>query len=350
MGSDSLTHRTGRLIRIQDEDGNSGYGEATPLPGLHAESLEEVDHVLADVAGSLRGETFPSYRVMGERIANRVNAHGVAGEMGHPSACFGLETASMALFASAADKTPAAVLGGVRREQVRVAGFFAGSPPEAEEALADGSLRKYERIKVKVGRAAAAVDRRTIETLLDGLPPGVKLRLDANRSFDLPQALELFGGLPPERIDYLEEPLADPSQMGSLHSQTRLHMAVDESLHDPTLHYLGRSKFVSAWVVKPARIGHWERIRFLSEDASNHGAECVLSSCLETGIGLAAQAQMAAALPGTVAPAGLATNDLLAADMLKPRFQVTSGVVEAADWKNAPSPGVLDKLKFTNVA
>lgn len=350
MGADSVTHRTGRLLRITGDDGSVGYGEATPLPGLHTENLDEVDAVVADVAGGLRGESFPSYRLLGERIGNRVSAHGLAGEMNHPAACFGLETAAMALFANAANTTPAAVLGASPRATVPVAGFFAGSPPEAEEALDDGRLRRFERIKVKVGRASSAIDRRTIETLIDGLPPGVKLRLDANRSLDLPRALDLFGGLPPERIDFLEEPLEDPSQMGALHSQTRLNMAVDESLHDPTLHYLGRSKFVNAWIVKPGRVGLWNRIRFLAEDATKHGAACVISSCLETGIGLAAQAQMAAALPGEIAPAGLATNDLLAADMLKPRFTVTGGIVETADWKNAPSASVLEKLKFTRVA
>jgi O-succinylbenzoate synthase len=350
VGDVVSAHRTGRLVRITGDDGHVGYGEVTPLPGLHAESLEDADRVLLDVGRGIVGRVFQGFEALAHRVADRVAAHGTDGEIFHPSVCFGLQTAAMGLFARAEGLVAAQVLSSNVRMEVPVCGFFSGNPPDADDAIAAGTLDAYPCVKVKIGRLAPTIERRTIDTLLQGLPPHVKLRLDANRGLTLEQALELFHDLPLGRIEYLEEPLADPSEMAALHRQTRLPMAIDESLHDPTVGYLQRAPFVTAWIVKPAREGDWRRVRDLAEEAGHRFAGCVISSCLETGVGLWALAQMAAAIPGKPLAAGLATNILLGADMLKPRFDATSGSVETVGWQDTPTPHILGQLKFKSLA
>jgi o-succinylbenzoate synthase len=349
VGGIVTTNRTGRLLRIVAADGTTAYGEATPLPGLHKETVEDIDEVLPVVCMGLRGRVFDSFDALAERIASRVGTQGTDGALDHPTVCFALQTAAMGLFAKQAGLVAAQVLSPGIRMEVPVCGFFAGNPVEAEEVVASGSLARHPCVKVKVGRLATALDRRTIEVLLGGLPPETRLRLDGNRSLTLDHALGLFADLPLGRIEFLEEPLQDPTEMAALNRQTRLLMGIDESLDDPDLGYLQRAPFVGAWVVKPALVGDWTRVRDLAGEASRHAAGCVISSCLETGVGLWAQAQMAAAIVGEPRAAGLGTNILMGADMLKPRFDATAGRLETTDWRDEPSPEVLGQLEFASV-
>ena len=49
-GAGPITRRKGILLALCDEDGRTGFGEISPLPGLHRESIAEVEGVLPDVA------------------------------------------------------------------------------------------------------------------------------------------------------------------------------------------------------------------------------------------------------------------------------------------------------------
>ncbi len=60
-GSVDVDHREGRLVRLLSDTGLLGYGEISPLPGLHKETLADVDAVLATVCPELDGMTFASF-------------------------------------------------------------------------------------------------------------------------------------------------------------------------------------------------------------------------------------------------------------------------------------------------
>jgi len=134
---------------------------------------------------------------------------------------------------------------------------------------------------------------------------------DEISALPLDQALQILNGLPAERFEYLEEPLKNPSELVDLNNRTGLPIGLDESLLDQATFYLGRAPYVAAWIIKPALIGHWQRLLFLANEAQRAEAGLVISSCVETGLGLHAQLQMAAALPGHAMDAGLATDRLL---------------------------------------
>lgn len=347
-GGRQVEARTGRMVRLLGDDGSVGFGEATPLPGLHTETLQDVDRVLEDACSGLTGQEFPEFQSFALHVANRVAALGHHGDVGNPSACFALQTAGLGLFATSRKTLPAALLGPQPRPQVPLNGYFDGDAGDARRALEDGELAGYPRVKVKLGRRSAAEDREVLATLLAGLPDSVLLRADANRTLSLGQALEILRGLPAERFEYVEEPLRDPSEFVELNSRTGLALALDECLHDPSLYYLGRAPYVAAWIVKPALIGHWQRIEFLAKEAERADAGCVISSCLETGLGLHAQVQMAAALPGRALAAGLATDRLLKVDTVDPPFDSRPGQVGIRQWRGAPSAAVRRQLGFAD--
>lgn len=341
--------RAGRLVRMCGRSGAVGYGEISPLPGLHEETLAQVDTVLAQVGAELAGHSFPGFDGFAQNVANRVVACARAGERACPSVVFGLQGAGAALLATEAGTTPAAVLGREPRARVQVNALFSGGAAEAAEAVAGGHLDAFGVVKVKCGLRPAAEERQVLRVLLAGLPDTTRLRLDANRGLSLEEALERFRDLPPERVEYLEEPLANPGGLAELHARTGLRIGLDETLHVRTTYDIGRAPYVAAWCLKPARIGHWQRMLFLAREAARHGAATVVSSCLESGLGLSLQAQMAAALPGATAAAGLATEDWLRVDLVAPPYDARPGFVRTADWRGTPSARVLARLRFRPV-
>ncbi len=345
-GGVDVAHREGRFVRLTSDAGLQGYGEIAPLPGLHLESLDDVDAVLRTVGVELLGQEFERFGALANNVANRIAACAPRGDLGAPSAVFGLQCAAASVFAQAEGTVPAHILSKQPREEVPINALFVGDITDAAEAIADGKLDAYPIVKVKVGRPSAQDERELLRVLLSGLDDDVKLRLDANRSLDLDDAIRRFRGLPPERIEYLEEPLADPGQLADLHAATGHTMGLDETLHVPALQHLSRANYVSAWCLKAARIGHWRRLLFLSEQAAQHGATTVVSSSLESGLGLGWQVQMAAALPGDLAAAGLGTESWLRVDVVSPRYDSSRGVVSIHDWQGTPSAAVLDKLRF----
>ncbi len=350
VGSVNTDQREGRIVRITSDDGSRGYGEIAPLPGLHAESLADVDRVVKRVAADLTGQSFPMFDPFAQNVANRVAALAPTGDFGCPTVVFGLQSAGAAVFADRADTTPAAILAIEPRDRVAVNALFVGSPAAAAEAVASGELDPYPCVKVKAGRQSVAEDRDVLRILLAGLPESTTLRVDANRGLTLDDATERFGGLPPERIEYLEEPLANPGELAELHARTGLSIGLDETLHVPALRDIGRAPYVTAWCLKPSLIGHWGRMTFLAKEAERAGSAVVVSSALETGLGLWSQVQMAAALPGRTAAAGLGTEGWLRLDTVTPPYDASFGVVRTCDWQGTPSERVLAKLQFIPAA
>lgn len=345
-GPINVDQREGRLLRVRSDEGRTGYGEIAPLPGLHAETLADVDAILEVVAPELEGRQFERFGDVANNAANRIAACAPRGDFGAPSAVFGLQCAAASIFAQMEGVPPASILSKKPRAKIAINGLFVGTVTDAAEALAAGTLDAYPCVKVKVGVQSAAADRELLDVLLSALDESVLLRIDANRQLTLDDAIERFRGLPPERIDYLEEPLARPEQLADLHAATGLMMGLDETLLIPALAPLRRARHIAAWCLKPARIGHWKRMLFLSEEAKSHGAVTVVSSCLESGLGLGWQAQMAAALPGEVAACGLGTESWLRVDLVAPRYDSSAGYVRTQDWSGTPSAAVLGKLRF----
>lgn len=350
VGGKSIEDREGRLVRFTSDAGIMSYGEISPLPGLHRESIGDAEQVLLEACSGLPGRSFERFGQLAQNLGDRVAACTPGDAHGCPSVCFGLQAAAAALFAQAEKIPPAGIWGRSPRPRVALNALFAGAYEEAQAAVADGSLARFPAVKVKVGRRPLAEDRRILMLLHEHLPETTLLRLDANRSLSLDDALERFRDLPAERVEYLEEPLSNPSELAELSARTGLRMALDETLHDPAHTGLGRTQHVAAWILKPALIGHWKRVRYLAEDATKHGKAVVISSTLESGLGLWALAQVAAALPGADVPAGLATDPWLKLDIVSPPYDSSPGFVRTADWIAAPAPAILERLRFRPVA
>ena len=186
--------------------------------------------------------------------------------------------------------------------------------------LGDSLDGGFSVIKLKVGLRPVEEEIAALTSLR--LPPGVSLRLDANRAWDWDHAayfLDALAGMP---IDSVEEPLADPDpvRLSALQDRTPIPLALDESLtrFDPGA--ILADPPVRRLVLKLGAVGGLRASLAFAHAARRAGLECVVTSRLDSAIGVAAAAHLAAALDadGAALVHGLATSSWLAADVAPP--------------------------------
>ncbi|MFO0828143.1 MAG: o-succinylbenzoate synthase [Phycisphaerales bacterium] len=270
----TLTRRDGFFVRI---DGR-GVGEVAPMPGVHREGVDECLAILRE-RGPLDLDGMPS---------------------------------ALAFGVSCALECDEPILRSPLRPSIGVNALFVGDAAAARAAIDARRFEGANTIKVKVARRE---DRATVETLLDGLGPAVRLRLDANRGLAFDDAVALVAGLPPDRIEYLEEPLDDPLRLPELHHATGHSIALDESLLEPNSRAaLETAPGVTTHVLKPSLHGSLARVRARAERTARQLLGTTVSSALETNFTLRLLARLVTWLPSAEGDHGLGTSGMLVGD------------------------------------
>jgi o-succinylbenzoate synthase len=180
--------------------------------------------------------------------------------------------------------------------------------------VADG----FRIVKLKVGVGDWREEARRLRALTSGAK-GALLRLDANRAWSEDDAQGFLDAVADLPIDGVEEPLAQPTlkTLRRLQDRHAFALAVDESLFDLGPENLFAARAVRRLVMKPARIGGFCPAFRLAAAAANAGMEVVITSVVDSAIGVAAAAQIAAVLNSSRAH-GLATGSWLARDVATP--------------------------------
>jgi len=117
------------------------------------------------------------------------------------------------------------------------------------------------------------------------------------------------------RVEYVEEPLAEPGRLGELAGMWGLPVALDESLVGMGPEDLGGHRYVRAVVLKPTLLGGLYRTLRFAEEAKALGIKAVISSSYESGVGTGALVALAAAVGDE--PVGLDTYRRLAEDVIE---------------------------------
>jgi o-succinylbenzoate synthase len=285
--------REGFLV-FAHEDGLVGHGDAAPLPELGTESL-------AECLAQLQSATFdalpaaPAARCAVEQALLDLRAQRA-----------GLPLARL-LDRSAAFEIPASAL--LSAEEVPELAR------EAQRAAAEG----FGTLKLKVGRdddyARAAVVR-------DAVGARLKLRLDANGAWNAATALRNLRELAPLGIEMCEQPTPDLRGLEG----SPVVVAADEMLASDVDGALRRARVV---VLKPMLLGGLIGTLALARRAHARGLKVVVTSALESAVGRAGAAHLAAAVLalGVQPAAGIATGRLLAEDVGPDPFAVQAGVV-----------------------
>lgn len=327
----TLDHREGLLLRLEGEDGASGWGEASPLPVFSRESLPDATRGLHDLAASFVGQDVTDdWMGAAGGLSHRLDGVDLA-----PSSRFGLELAVWSLYAQAYDVTLPAVISPESRFTVPVNGLLAGSPDEVLEGARRMREAGYEAVKLKVGGRAVAEDAGLVRAVKNALGENVSLRLDANRAWGPAEAREFARGIEGLRVEYLEEPLSDPAGLGEFARESGIPVALDESLVGMDPKSLVEHRFAGAVVIKPSLLGGLSRTMRLADRAVSLGMRPVVSSAYESGMGTAALVALAAGIGDEAVPVGLDTYRRLAGDVIEPRLPLPAPylrVNEASTW------------------
>ena len=207
-------------------------------------------------------------------------------------------------------------------------------PAVAAEAVA-GVLARFPgctTAKVKVAEAGQVLgdDLDRVAAVRDVLGPGGRIRVDANGGWDLAQALRALGALAAYRLEYAEQPCAAVPDLARLRTALARNgidvpIAADESIRkaaDPVR--VSRERAADLIVVKVAPLGG---VRRALEIVADCGLPAVVSSALDTSVGMAAGVALAAALPELPWACGLGTLALLEGDVVAEPVVQDGGVV-----------------------
>ncbi len=339
LASGVIHEREGLLMGLESDSGAWGWGDAAPLPGFSREGIDEAAAEAVAWAGRLRRARFEP---RGDGPVSWPEWESAAAS---PSVRFGLETALWSLARRTEDGTAAELA--CFEGSVPVNGLLAGSREQVladARRLRDGGCRA---VKLKVGSRAVAEEVELTRAVRDVLGDGVGLRLDANRSWSLEQAVAFGRGMGGAGVEYLEEPLHDPARLQELFDATGVPVALDESLLELRPEELEGRREVGAVVLKPTLLGGLARARQWAATASALNIRPVVSSCFESGVGLLALAAFAWDSTGNAVPAGLDTYRWLGADVVEPRLSFRPGAIE---WSDAAARAHrIDRSRLTEI-
>jgi O-succinylbenzoate synthase len=320
-----LRYREGLLLELQvDEGGEIGWGEVSPLPGFSRESLEEAAEQSRDLASSVMGrEVTDDWLAPDGDFSRELDSMGLA-----PSARFGFELALWNLCAASRGSSLPELITPSPRATVAVSALISGPPETALQEARRALTAGYEAVKLKVGGRPVEEDVELVRAVREELCDAVALRLDANRAWSLEEAARFAGGTSGLRLEYVEEPLADPTLLAAFVRDHGVAVALDESLVGMEPEALEDHAYARAVVLKPTLLGGISRTLRFAGLASRLGAKPVISSAYETGVGTAALLALAAGVGDEDVPAGLDTYRRLAEDVLNPPLDLPAPSVD----------------------
>jgi o-succinylbenzoate synthase len=180
-------------------------------------------------------------------------------------------------------------------------------------AIVAGSGCRTAKVKVAEPGQPASADVDRVEAVRDAIGPDGKVRVDANGGWSVEEAARVLAALAPFGLEYAEQPCATLAELAELRKIVDVPLAADESIRraeDPLqVRAAGAADIV---VLKAQPLGG---VRSALRIAEACGLPVVVSSAVESSVGLAAGVALAAALPELGHACGLATMSLLAGDV-----------------------------------
>ncbi|MET2010531.1 o-succinylbenzoate synthase [Microbacterium chocolatum] len=196
--------------------------------------------------------------------------------------------------------------------------------------------------KVKVAEAGQRLsdDVARVRAVREALGPEGRIRIDANAGWNVDEAEHAVHALAEFDLEYVEQPCASVDELAELRRRIRymgIPIAADESVRkaeDPVA--VARAGAADIVVVKAQPLGGIRRALAVIAEA---GLPAVVSSALDTSVGLSMGAALAAALPDLDFDCGLGTASLLTADVATTPLRPRGGVIPVA--RVAADPALL---------
>ena len=310
-----LRQREMVLLRVRDEDGVVGLGEAVPLSLRGGASLEQVVRELEGWAEHREDEGLSA-----------------------PARC-AVETARMDLLGRRAGNG-----GSAGDEAIPCNATLVAAPPDAVATEAERWARDgFTTFKLKLGAESAktgdigefsqtreAADVEQVRAVREALGSEVRIRVDANEAWGLETAKRTLVELEPLGIELAEQPVAGLEAMAELAASTSIPLAADESV--ATLEEAERAAALGACAytgIKLSKVGGPDEALAIADVLPAY-----VTSALDGPVGIAAAARVAQTIGGELAH-GLATQRLFAATIAAVECELRDGMLHLP-----PGPGL----------
>ena len=183
------------------------------------------------------------------------------------------------------------------------------------------------KVKVAEPGQTLAHDQARLEAVRDALGPAGRIRVDANGGWSVEQAVAAIGVLDRSAggLEYVEQPCATVEELAECRRAVDVPIAADESIRRAEDPY--RVRDLEAADIAVLKVQPLGGVRACLRIAEEIGLPVVVSSALETSVGIGAGVALAAALPDLPYACGLATVQLLTDDVAVAPLLPVAGVL-----------------------
>ena len=227
MAGEEVRRADNVLVRIETDDGLTGWGEAASAPVMTGDTLESIVsavHYLepalrgrepADIAGALAAMDGRMYGNHGAKAAIEIALHDLTGR--------------------AAGKPVHALLGEKQRSRIALLGVIGGGDFDGD--MRDAAKKKAAGVtayKIKVGIDSAEKDAARTRAICQLLGGGMLISADANQGFSTAQAIEYVRAVKGCGLDFFEQPVEahDLAGMAAVAAvDAGIAIGADEGIH-----------------------------------------------------------------------------------------------------------------------
>jgi O-succinylbenzoate synthase len=201
------------------------------------------------------------------------------------------------------------------------------SPEQAREIVLASSGCRTAKVKVAEVGQDPGEDEARLEAVRDALGPGGLVRIDANGGWSVDEAvvrihvLDVAAG----GLEYVEQPVGSVEDLALVRRRVSVPIAADESIRRAADPY--RVRDLAAADIAVLKVQPLGGVRACLRIAEDIGLPVVVSSAVESSIGIAAGIALAAALPDLPHACGLATVQLLTDDVVADPLLPVDGAI-----------------------
>ncbi|MEV1131982.1 o-succinylbenzoate synthase [Agromyces sp. NPDC049794] len=198
------------------------------------------------------------------------------------------------------------------------------------------------KVKVAGGDETLEQEIARVRAVREALGPEGRVRLDANGGWNVDEAEHAIHAMAPFDLEYVEQPCQTVDELAEIRRRTKymgIPIAADESVRradDPLA--VAAAGAADLLVIKAQPLGG---IRRALDVVARAGLPVVVSSALDTSVGLAMGAQLAASVPELDYDCGLGTAALLAADVTRDPLVPRDGAIDVR--RIDPDPALLER-------
>lgn len=276
------------LVKVYTDSGLVGFGEACPFPPITGETQDTNLSMARSIRDMLIGR-------------NALAIESLVAEMGpmahsNPSVVAAYDMALFDILGKAAGLPVFRLLGGDKTtfETDITTGI---DTPEAMASEAKKNAEKgYKNIKAKVGLDPDE-DIARIKAIREAIGPEIRLRIDANQGWSVPQAIYALKRMEPYKVQFVEQPVVawDTVGLKAVRSESPIPIMADEALFLPAdAVKLIRADACDAFNIKLMKAGGILNSVRIAHVAAAANIRCMVGCMLDSKIALTAAAHVVA--------------------------------------------------------